>query len=394
LTINAGSSSIRFAVFQVGIAPVRVLTGKIERIGLGGTSMEVRLAGASAKRLLFPARDRHGAVGRLVDWIELQESIGSVRGIGHRVVHGMAHTEPERITPALLLTLRRTIPFAPEHLPIEIELMEAFGRRCPSVTQVACFDTSFHRTMPKVSRLLPIPRRYAAGGVERYGFHGLAYQHLMEELRRLGDKAGTKGRVILAHLGNGASMAAVLDGRSVDTTMGLTPAGGLVMGTRTGDLDPGVLLFLASNRRLAPARLAKMVNHESGLLGVSATSPDMRDLLRTEARDPRAREAVELFCHQARKWIGSLAAVLGGVDTLVFSGGIGENSPVVRARICSGLRFLGIRLDRRRNVTSAPLISPPRSRLRVRVIKADEESVIARSVILQLRLASGKRKKP
>jgi acetate kinase len=395
LTINAGSSSIKFAVYKVGSVPARILVGKVDRIGLSGTRMEVLFEGANApQRGPFPAPDRHRAVARLVDWIELQPSIGSVKAVGHRVVHGMNHTQPERITPALLVKLRQIVPFAPEHLPIEIELMDAFRERCPSLPQVACFDTSFHRTMPKVAKLLPIPRRYTGHGVERYGFHGLAYQHLMDELRRLGDRSASKGRVILAHLGNGASMAAVLNGRSVDTTMGLTPAGGLVMGTRTGDLDPGVLLFLTRKWRLPPGKLARMVNHESGLLGVSDSSPDMRDLLRKESRDPRAAEAVDLFCQQARKWVGSLAAVLGGVDTLVFSGGIGENSPVVRARICAGLGFLGVRLDARKNVTNAPLISPPSSRLRVRVIKADEEAVIARSVILKLRLAPGRRKKP
>jgi acetate kinase len=395
LTINAGSSSIKFAVYRVGSVPEEVLVGKVDRIGLSGTRIEVLFEGTKfPQRRPFPAPDRHQAVARLVDWIELQPSIGSVTAVGHRVVHGMNHTQPERITPALLAKLRKTVPFAPEHLPIEIELMDAFRERCPSVPQVACFDTSFHRTMPRVAKVLPIPRRYTGHGVERYGFHGLAYQHLMDELRRLGDKSASKGRVILAHLGNGASMAAVLNGRSVDTTMGLTPAGGLVMGTRTGDLDPGVLLFLIRNWRLPPGKLARMVNHESGLLGVSGSSPDMRDLLRRESRDPRAAEAVELFCQEARKWVGSLAAVLGGVDTLVFSGGIGENSPVVRARICSGLGFLGIRLNPRKNVTNAPLISPPSSRLRVRVIKADEEAVIAKSVILKLRLAPGRRKKP
>jgi acetate kinase len=395
LTINAGSSSIKFAVYRVGPDPERLLVGKVERIGLSGTRMEVLFKGSkSPRRRAFPAPDRHRAVARLVDWIELQPSIGSVRAVGHRVVHGMNHTQPERVTPALLVKLRRTIPFAPEHLPIEIELMGAFRERCPSLPQVACFDTSFHRTMPKVARLLPIPRRYEVHGVERYGFHGLAYQHLMDELRRLGDKSASKGRVILAHLGNGASMTAVLDGCSVDTSMGLTPAGGLVMGTRTGDLDPGVLLFLTRKWRIPPGKLARIVNHESGLLGVSGSSPDMRDLLRRESRDPRAAEAVDLFCHQARKWVGSLAAVLGGVDTLVFSGGIGENSPAVRARICAGLGFLGIRLNPRRNVTNAPLISPPSSHLRVRVIKADEEAVIARSVILKLRLDPGARKTP
>jgi acetate kinase len=244
---------------------------------------------------------------------------------------------------------------------------------------VACFDTAFHRTLPRVARLLPIPRRYAAMGVERYGFHGLSYAYLREELVRL-DPTAASGRVILAHLGNGASLAAVRDGKCLDTSMGFTPAAGLVMSTRSGDLDPGLFSFLARRERMTPARFARMINHESGLLGVSEISSDVRDLLAREARDVRAAEAVALFCYQAKKWIGSFAAALGGVDTLVFAGGIGENSPAIRARICDGLGFLGIGLNRQRNATNAPLISPDAGRVKVRVIRTDEELMIARSV--------------
>jgi acetate kinase len=233
--------------------------------------------------------------------------------------------------------------------------------------------------MPQVARLLPIPRRYAAKGVERYGFHGLSYAYLMEELVRL-DPAAAGGRVVLAHLGNGASLAAVRDGKSIDTSMGFTPASGLVMSTRTGDLDPGLVYYLARTERMTPARFQRMVNHESGLLGVSGTSSDVRDLLVREARDVRANEAVALFCYQAKKWIGSFAAALGGIDTLVFAGGIGENSPEIRERICDGLGFLGITLHPRRNAKSAPLISQNIARVKVRVIRTDEELMIARSV--------------
>jgi acetate kinase len=233
--------------------------------------------------------------------------------------------------------------------------------------------------MPRVARLLPIPRRYAAKGVERYGFHGLSYAYLMEELGRL-DPAAAKGPVILAHLGNGASLAAVRDGKSIDTSMGFTPTGGLVMSTRTGDLDPGLVYYLARTERMTAAQFQQMVNHQSGLLGVSGTSPDLRDLCAREATDVRAAEAVELFCYQARKWIGSFAAVLGGLDTLVFAGGIGENASSVRQRICHELGFLGIKLDRKRNAKNAPLISSDASRVKVRVIRTDEELMIARSV--------------
>jgi acetate kinase len=234
--------------------------------------------------------------------------------------------------------------------------------------------------MPRVARLLPIPRRYAAKGVERYGFHGLSYAYLLEELARLGDRAATKGRAILAHLGSGASLAAVRDGRSVDTSMGFTPAAGLVMSTRTGDLDPGVAGYLARAERMTAARFQRMVNHESGLLGVSGTSADVRDLLAREGGDARAAEAVALFCYQAKKWIGSFAAALGGLDTLVFAGGIGENAPRIRERICDGLGFLGIEVDPALNAKNAALISPTPGPVAVRVIRTDEEIMIARAV--------------
>jgi acetate kinase len=242
--------------------------------------------------------------------------------------------------------------------------------------------------MPRVASLLPIPRRYEAQGVRRYGFHGLSYEFLMEELAHLADPAATKGRVILAHLGNGASLAAVRDGKSIDTSMGFTPTAGLVMSSRSGDLDPGLVSYLARTEQMSAAQFQKMVNHESGLLGVSETSSDMRDLLERETQDIRAAEAVALFCYQAKKWIGAFAAALGGLDTLVFAGGIGENAPPVRERICDGLGFLGVELDRERNVKNAPLVSSDTVRVKVRVIHTDEELMIARSTACVLNLGS------
>jgi acetate kinase len=234
--------------------------------------------------------------------------------------------------------------------------------------------------MPRAAKLLPIPRCYDAKGVQRYGFHGLSYSYLMEELARLGDPAASTGRVILAHLGNGASMAAVRDGKSIDTSMGFTPTAGLVMSTRSGDLDPGLAPYLARTERMSTKQIYEMVNHKSGLLGVSEISSDMRDLLALEAHDVRAAEAVALFCYQAKKWIGSFAAVLGGLDTLVFAGGIGENAPLVRTRICDGLGFLGLELNKSRNEEAASVISTDASRVKIRVIRTDEELMIARSV--------------
>jgi acetate kinase len=386
LTINGGSSSIRFVVYEAAEAPRRLLDGKIDRIGLSGTKLIVNdSAGKLQVPRRLPAADHRTAEGFLLDWIETQPIFASVKAVGHRVVHGMKHSEPERVTPKLLAELHRITPYDPDHLPREIALIEAFVRRHPKLPQVACFDTAFHRTMPRVAKLLPIPRRYDARGIERYGFHGVSYAYLVEELARL-DPAATKGRVILAHLGNGASVAAVRHGKSVDTSMGFTPTAGLMMSTRTGDLDPGLVYYLARTERMTAARFQQMVNHESGLLGVSGLSSDLRDLLAQEVTDVRAADAVALFCYQAKKWIGSFAAALGGLDTLVFAGGIGENAPLIRERICNGLGFLGVELNKKRNAKSAPLISPDAGRVKVRVIRTDEELMIARSVIRVLNL--------
>ena len=388
LTINGGSSSIRFAVYGAGETPRRRLDGKIDRIGLSGTNVIVNDPTATPQvPRRVAAADHRTAAGFLLDWLEAQPVFASVKAVGHRVVHGMTHAEPERVTPKLLAELHRITPYAPDHLPREIGLIEAFRKRHPKLPQVACFDTAFHRTMPRVATLLPIPRLYANKGVERYGFHGLSYAYLMEELGRL-DPAAAKGRVILAHLGNGASLAAVRHGKSIDTSMGFTPTAGLVMSTRTGDLDPGLVYYLARAERMTAARFQRMVSHQSGLLGVSGTSSDLRDLLAQEATDVRAAEAVALFCYQAKKWIGSFAAALGGLDTLVFAGGIGENAPLIRERICDGLDFLGIELHRKRNAQNAPLISPDAGRVTVRVIRTDEEMMIASSVTRVLNLGS------
>jgi acetate kinase len=389
LTVNGGSSSIKFALYDVGEPLKRGLHGKVDRIGLSGTNLTFTDPdGKPQPSLSITASDHKSAANFLIDWLEKRTGFESVRAVGHRVVHGMKHIAPEVVTQELLDELHRIRPYDPEHLPREIELIEAFRQRHPELTQLACFDTAFHRDMPRVAKLLPIPRRYDAKGVQRYGFHGLSYAYLMEELARLGDPAAKTGRVILAHLGNGASLAAVRDGKSMDTSMGFTPTAGLVMSTRSGDLDPGLAPYLAHTEKMTTPQFYKMVNHESGLLGVSETSSDMRDLLDHETQDVRAAEAVALFCYQAKKWIGSFAAALGGLDTLVFAGGIGENAPIVRARICEGLGFLSIELNESRNAESAGVISKDASRATVRVIRTDEELMIARSVCRVLGLAT------
>ena len=360
LAVNGGSSSIKFAIFGTGKQLERVAHGAVERV------------------------EDDSAADALWSALEREPEFAGVEAIGHRVVHGMRHVEPERVSGELLRDLRGISSIVPDHLPREISLIELFCERRPAVPQVVCFDTAFHRAMPRVAKLLAIPRRLEAMGVQRYGFHGLSYAYLMEELARVAGSSAARGRVILAHLGSGASLAAVRDGKSVDTSMGFTPASGLVMATRTGDLDPGLVSFLSRTEQTTPEQFDAMVNHESGLLGVSETSCDMRDLLARETGDVRAAEAVALFCYQARKWIGAFAAALEGLDTIVFAGGIGENAAAVRARICDGLRFLGVELDTALNERGAPLISAGASRVAVRVIRTDEEVMIARSVVALL----------
>jgi acetate kinase len=382
LTINGGSSSIKFALFEAGDSLKRILGGGIERIGLPKTTFRVKgLDHADNFSRSLKASDHTAAVGVLMDWIEEREGNNALTAVGHRVVQGgPKYSKPQRITAEMVAELQRLSAFDPDHMPEEILLTEAFRRRFPDVPQVACFDTTFHHDMPRVAQLLPIPRRYEAQGVRRYGFHGLSYAFLIEELARIAGPEVAQGRVILAHLGNGASLAAVHQGKSLDTSMSFTPAAGVPMSTRSGDLDPGLVWYLARTEKMSAKQFNEMVNFRSGLLGISETSSDMSDLLKHESQDDRAAEAVALFCYQVKKWIGAFAAALGGMDTLVFAGGIGENAPPVRARICEGLRFLGIELNEKRNAANEGVISSANSRVAVRVIRTDEELMIAKIV--------------
>lgn len=376
LALNAGSSSLKFAVFTAGLSPERISSGGIDRIGTSGATFTVKELGRS-KEEKVSARDHCAAFEHVLD----RFAEYPFDAVGHRVVHGgPKYREPQIVDAAMLAELRRVRPFDPEHLPAEIALIEMLSGKFPGLPQVACFDTAFHRTLPAVARLLPIPRRYEVRGVQRYGFHGLSYAFLMQELARLAGAEASQGRVILAHLGNGASMAAVRGGQSIDTTMAFTPTAGLPMSTRSGDLDPGLAAYLERTEGMTTREFFKMANHESGLLGVSETSSDMRDLLAWETQDNRASEAVALFCYQASKWIGAYTVALEGLDTLVFSGGIGENAAAIRARICERLSVLGVRLDATRNAANAEVISSDYSKVVVRVIRTDEELMIARSV--------------
>jgi acetate kinase len=382
LTINGGSSSIKLALFEMGDSLRRILEGGIERIGLPEACLRVKGVSPAGNVTRFvTAPDYRVAVGVLLDWIEECLGRDALTAVGHRVVHGgPMYSKPQRITAELVEALRRLSPFDPEHLPGEILLIEAFQRQFPDLPQVACFDTAFHHDLPRVARMLPIPRRYEARGVRRYGFHGLSYAFLMGELARRAGTDVAQGRVILAHLGNGASLAAVRDGRPMDTSMSFTPTSGMPMSTRSGDLDPGLLWYLMRTDGMSAQHCNEMLNRQSGLLGVSETSSDMRDLLDRETQDVRAAEAVALFCYQVKKWLGAFAAALSGLDTLVFAGGIGENAPTVRARICTGLEFFGIELDEMQNAANAGVISTTASRVAVRVIPTDEEQMIAEGV--------------
>lgn len=382
LIINGGSSSIRFAIYRVaGAAFTLLLKGKLHNIG-NNTTEPVLTTSTSDKpqNLDVPENTYIHAAQYLVAWLEKQHEFAQVSAIGHRIVHGMEQTEPQEITPELLAYLKKISPYDPEHLPEEIKLIELFGQRHPALKQIACFDTAFHSHMPALAKQLPIPRRYSEKGLHRYGFHGLSYAYLMQELERVAGKEAANRKVILAHLGNGASLAAVKEGRCLDTSMGFTPASGVMMGTRSGDIDPGVAWYMMQFENLSPKKFNHLVNHESGLIGISETSSDMQELMQLQTTDHRAEEAIALFCYQVKKYIGSFAAVLGGVDTLVFSGGIGENIPQIRSRICGNLGFLGIGLDEERNQRNEAIISDVAGKVTVRVIATNEELMIARLV--------------
>jgi len=379
LSLNAGSSSLKFAVYLLGQDPrsgdTRLLAeGAAERISLGAGRLWLRGEGGGALVDMPGDFTDHAAAAHAVLDLLDKRGLPPPAAVGHRLVHGgPEHSGPQRVDARLMEALRRLIPLAPLHLPGEIAVVETVAERFPALPQVVCFDTVFHRRMPELAQRFPLPRNFWEQGIRRYGFHGLSYESIVE---RLGPAAHC--RTIIAHLGNGASMVAVRNGQPLDTTMGFTPTGGFMMGTRSGDLDPGVLLYLMRERNYDARRLERLVNDEAGLLGVSGISPDMKTLLERREREPAAAQAVEMFCYQVRKHIGALAAVLGGLDTLVFTGGIGERAAPVRWEICEGLDHFGIRLDPQQNALHADTVSTPESRCVVRVIPTNEDLMIAR----------------
>jgi len=375
LCINSGSSSMKFAMYLLDATEKLIAAGAVERIGLSGGWLWLK--DGQGNRLVdshsdFP--DHKEAVKAMFTTAIEEQHLPAPDGVGHRLVHGgPKHMAPELVTPGLMLTLRSLIPLAPLHLPSEIKGIDAVAEHYPGLSQVVCFDTAFHRRIPEVAQWLPIVRSLWHEGIHRYGFHGLSYEYIVSALG-----SDVKGRVIIAHLGSGASMAALKDGHPQDTTMGFSALGGLMMGTRCGDLDPGILLYLMDEKGYDARQLERLLNQRSGLIGVSGISSDMKTLLDQRTTEPHAREAIELFCYTARKYIGTLSAVLGGLDTLVFTGGVGERAAPVRWMICHGLDYLGIRLDPMNNDADAGIISTNNSPCIVRVIPTNEDLMIAR----------------
>lgn len=381
LTINGGSSSIKFTLYNVAESLVPVLSGKLTGLGLSSASLCVsNLAEDKKFSVEVNAKNYHQAVETLTLWLQKNIDVSTIKAIGHRIVHGGHHyKKPQWVTAELLRDLSAITPMDPQHLPGEIKLIEAFAEQFPQLQQMVCFDTEFHQHLPDIARMLPIPRHYAEKGIYRYGFHGLSYQYLMQVLQQQ-DSAAADQKIVLAHLGNGASMAAILNAKSIDTTMAMTPAAGLVMGTRSGDLDPGLFGVLNRSESMTEQQFETMINQQSGLLGLSASTSDMQQLLEKRATDARAAQAIDIFCYQAIKQIGAYAAALGGLDTVVFSGGIGENVPEIRAQICEPLTFMGIELDNELNRQNALHISASHSRVKVWVIPTNEELVIAQTM--------------
>ena len=380
LTINSGSSSIKFSVYQIGHSESLILSGIIERIGLKPTILKFKDAqGETNLGDHLYLRDHDAAFGALFQWLRKNSPVEKIDAVGHRIVHGGSeYSRPQEITPELIEKLKGLAPLAPDHLPNEITGIAAINNTYPGLSQVACFDTAFHRHLPLRAKMFALPRSLFREGIMRYGFHGLSYEYIMQELMTVAGEKAAKGRVIIAHLGSGASMVAVKDGKSMDTTMGFTPTGGLMMGTRSGDLDPGILIYLLAEKGLSPSSLNEVLNVYSGLLGVSGRGSDMKFLLDNETKSSDVAEAIYLFCYQAKKFLGALCTTLGGLDTLIFTGGIGENSPVIRKRICDDMTFLNIYLDPIKNEANKSIISSDGVPTTIRVMRTNEELMIAR----------------
>lgn len=377
LVINGGSSSIKFALYSLDENPNKIFSGQIKRIGLSGPEFTVINKTYEKNEIIIDATNFKEAAEVLIEWLKKQKEFERTICIGHRIVHGMKHTQAAIINEDLLNELNKISDYDPDHLPAEIEIVRLFKKHFPSLMQVACFDTAFHTTVPLVAETFAIPKCFYEEGVQRYGFHGISYSYLMQELRKQNEDEAN-GKIILAHLGNGASLAAIKDGKCLDTSMGFTPAGGIPMSTRSGDLDPGVAWYLMKKGMNAEA-FNDLINHQSGLLGISGISSDMHDLLRLEKENKDAALAIDIFCYQIKKYIGAYTAILGGLDVLVFSGGIGENAPVIRSRICNEFGYLNIHLTEDKNKKNKWQISNEESIVKVYVIPTNEELMITKA---------------
>jgi len=386
--MNRGSSTLKAALYEADPRNQLVLSIKVDRADLPSSRVTIKDASGNTlfdspveERPQVKNAGRDAALETIFDWLDGHGYLTNLVAAGHRLVHGgVQFQKPLQITPEILAKLEELVPLDPDHLPAAMAGVRYLAQRLSELPQIACFDTAFHSSLPKVARMYALPRRFFDGSLMRFGFHGLSYEYIVGELGTL-DGPLADGRAIVAHLGNGASMVALRQRKSVDTSMGFTPLEGLVMGTRSGDVDPGALLYLLGQGKISTSDLEKCLNKESGLLGVSGSTEDMRDLLEKARQDERAAEAVELFCYRAKKYVGAYAAALGGLDLLVFTGGIGEKASPVRQKICEGLEFLGIQIDPQRNQTNDPIISSSNSRVKVRVIETNEDLTIVRHVL-------------
>lgn len=382
LTINAGSSSVKFSIFSLTEPLNQIVKGKIERIGLANAHFSIHTLSTNKKdEKEVTVKDTNEALTLFFSWLS-KTPFQEIKAVGHRVVHGGGKYHlPTKITKELLESLSSLSIFDPEHMPRELEFMKALFQKWPHILHVACFDTAFHHDMPKISQMFSLPRHLEKQGVRRYGFHGLSYDFLFSELKKELTSPLLDKKIILAHLGNGASLCAIKNGKSFDTTMGLTPTSGIAMSTRSGDLDPGLMMFLKKTTGMEIDEFNEMINKKSGLLGISETSQDMQDLLNLQEKDFRAKEAIDYFCMQVKKTIGAYSASLGGIDILVFSGGIGEKAPSIRKAICENLQFLNIEIDNEKNENNEKVLSIKNSKVKIFQLETNEEMIIAKSML-------------
>jgi acetate kinase len=382
LTMNRGSATLKSTLYQVGARNEALLSIAVAYSGATGAHLKISDAhGASLLDASVKGKDSNAVLETMFAWLDKYQYLSGLKAAGHRLVHGGArYTQPQRITPQFLSALQKLVPLDPDHLPAAIKGIRFVARKFSKLPQVACFDTAFHSPLPTVAKMYALPRRLYDRGIRRYGFHGLSFEYIVGELRKL-DATLAAGRVLVAHLGSGASIVALRNGQSMDTSMGFTPLEGLVMSARSGDVDPGLLLYLLAQQKMSAKAAVALLNKQSGLLGVSTSSGDMRALLEKAKQDPQAAEAVDLFCYRAKKYIGAYAAALAGLDAVVFTGGIGERAPAIREKICGGLEFLGIQLDAAQNAANAPVISTPASRVNIRVIQTNEDLMIVEHVL-------------